>query len=219
MIKTNWVRTITSFFSIVAIFTATSAVALGFSDNSAMGEISVQGNSDGNGSFVLLNGEKAYNGRTFIGSGKIQTETESATIKIKGLGLVKLAPNTTLDLNISESNISGKLADGKLKVFNMKGVNVAIDTPEGKVLNEETNKSLFHVESVKGKTSLVAESGKLFLEEGTNRTVVAAQDDDDDDDEGAGYLWLAFAGVVAVAAIVVFANQDDNDLETISATF
>ncbi len=219
MVKTNWIRSITSFFSLIALLTATSAVALAFSDKtSAMGEISVSGNSDGNGSYVMLNGQKAYNGRTFIGSGKIETKDQSATIKVKKLGLIKLEPNTTLNLSISEDNISGNLDNGKIKVFNKKGVDVSIDTPEGKISNSESQKSLFHVESAAGKTNLIAESGTLFLDEGESRKVVSAQDDDDDDNTSS-FLWIAFAGVVAVAVLVVALNDDDVELQTISATF
>ncbi len=222
MVKKNWVRNFTSFFSILAILTATSAVALAFSDkNSAKGEIIVAGNSDGNGAFVMLDGQKAYNGRTFISSGIIKTEEKGATVKLNGLGLVKLAPNSTLNLSISDNNISGTLTDGKVKVFNKKGVTVNIETADSKISNDGTQKNIFDVDLSSGKTLANAEIGSIFLKTGENTTVVAPrQDDDDDDDTNVLPLVLVFAGIVGLSAYLVLSNRSDgDDLQTISATF
>ena len=219
MIKNNWVRNFTSLFSLLAILTATSAVALGFSDKNT-GEIIVTGNSDGNGSYVILNGEKAYNGRTFISSGVIKTEENGATIKLNGLGLVKLAPNTTLDLNISDKNITGTLTDGKVKVGNNKGVNVNIETVDSKITNDGTSKNIFDVNLSKGKTVANAETGSIFVKSGENTTVVTPQDDDDNNNGNSSIALLAaLGGVVAIAAYLALTSGDDNELPMISATF
>ena len=219
MKKTNWVRNFTSFFSMLAILTATSAVALAFSDKTK-GEIIVSGNSDGNGSYVILDGEKAYNGRTFISSGVVKTEEKGATIKLKGLGLVKLAPNSTLNLSVSDNSISGTLADGKVKVLNNKGVNVNIDTADSKISNDGTQKNVFDVDLSTGTTVANSEIGTVLLNTGENTTAVTPQDDDDDDDdENIVPLVLLFSGIVAVAAIYAFTRGDDDDLQTQSGPF
>lgn len=222
MIKKNWVRSFTSFFSILAILTATSAIALAFSDkNAAMGEIVVSGNSDGNGSYVMLNGQKAYNGRTFISSGVIKTEDKGATVKLKNLGLINLAPNTSLNLNISENNISGTLSNGKIKVFNKKGVKVDIETADSKISNDGTQKNIFDVVLNSGQTQADAEIGSLTIKTGENTTVLMPKQDDDDDDDGGSVLplVLVFAGIVGVAVAVSLSNRDSGELNRISAIF
>ncbi len=219
MNKKNWVRNFTSFFSMLAILTATSAVALAFTDK-AKGEIVVAGNSDGNGSYVILDGQKAYNGRTFISSGVIKTEDKAATVKLKGLGLVTLAPNTTLNLDISDSSISGTLSSGKIKVLNKKGVNVKIETADSKITNDGTQKNIFDIDLTTGTTVANSEIGTVLLNTAGNTTAVTPQDDDDDDDD-ANLIFpiMLFTGIVAVAAIYAFTQGDDNDLQTISAIF
>lgn len=220
MVKREWVRKLASVLSVLTILTATSAVGLAFSDNSAKGEIAVSGNSDGNGSFVLLNGEKAYNGRTFISSGIVKTEENGATIKLRGLGSVKLAPQTTLDLKISDNTISGILIGGKIKVLNKKGVKVEIETADSKVSNNGSQKNIFDIDLSSGMTQTKSEIGSIILNSGENTTVVTPkQDDDDDDDTNIVPIVLLFSGVVAIAAIIALTGDDDDELQTISAIF
>ena len=221
MAKKNRGRGLVSLLLVLTVFMATSSVALAFSDKDAMGEIAVSGNSDGNGSFVLLNGEKAYNGRTFISNGTIETKEAGATVKLGKLGLISLTPNTTLNLNISDNNISGTLSNGKIKVFNKKGVKVDIETFDNKISADGATNSIFNVDLSTGATIATAESGNVFAGTGTDRTVVTVQDDDDDDDDiNIVPLVLVFAGIVGVTTYFVLRNRDDGDeLNTISATF
>lgn len=212
------VRGFISFLAIFTILTATSSVVLAFSDKkNAMGEIIVSGNSDGNGSFVLLNGEKAFNGRTFISNGTIETKEAGATVKLGNLGLINLTPNTTLSLSISDKSISGNLSKGKIKVYNNEGVKVDIETFDNKISNDGKSKSSFGVDLTSGVTTAFAESGNVYAGLGENRTVV--KQDDDDDDVNILPLVLIFAGIVTTAALVVFLNDDDEELQTISAIF
>ncbi len=222
MAKKNWVRGLISFALVLTVLMATSSVALAFSDkDSAMGEISVSGNSDGNGSFVLLNGEKAYNGRTFISNGTIETKEAGATVKLGNLGMVSLTPNTTLSLNISDNNISGNLSNGKIKVFNKKGVKVDIETADSKISNDGIAKSVFNVDLTSGLTQATADSGNVFAGIGENRTVVTPKqdDNDDDDDNDVLALFLIFAGIVGGVTYLVLRDRNDSELTTISAIF
>jgi hypothetical protein len=221
MIERNWARNLTSLVLVLTILTATSAVALAFSDKSSMGEIIVSGNSDGNGSYVLLDGQKAYNGRTFVSSGIIKTEEVGATIKLKGLGMINLAPKTSLNLNIADKSISGTLAEGKIKVLNSKGVKVDIETADSKISNKGDQKNIFAVDLSSGLTQANSEIGTILLNNGENTTAVTPKqdDDDDDDDNSIVPLVLVFSGIVATAALLVFLNDDEDELQTISAIF
>ena len=192
--KNNLLRNVTSFFAMIVLLTATSAVSLAMpGKNTYMGEIKVSGNSDGNGAYVLLNGEKAYNGRTFISTGDIVTEKTSATVNLNELGSVNLAPDSNLSLNVSEGKITGTLTKGKIQVFSKTGVQVAVQTPEKLVTNNN--------------------SGSLTVDVTSGKTVATPQDDDDDDDDdvSAVPLFLVFAGVVAAVATFVYLDRDDDD--------
>jgi len=181
--KTVWLHSITSFCLMLAVFVSSSMVALAGAENKPMaGVIIVSGqNTISNDSFVTLNGERAFSGRTFFSSGVISTsEKASATIKLGKLGSINLTPNSVLSLSFSENNISGELSAGNAEVFNNEGVTVNIK-------NTITNAAVV-----------------------PNQQTTTDDDDDDDDNSPVGPL-LVFAGIVAVAVIVVLRNKDDDD--------
>ncbi len=182
--KAVWLRSATSFCLMLALLASSSIVALAAGDNKSMaGVIIVNGeNTISNDSFVTLNGERAFSGRTFFSSGVISTsEKVAATIKLGKLGYINLTPNSVLSLNISENNISGELSAGNADVFNNEGVTVNIK-------NTITNTAV-----VPGQ-----------------QTQTTTTDDDDDHNSYVAPLIL-FGGIVAVAVIVVLRNKDDKD--------
>ena len=128
----NRLRGILAFCLMLTVLVGSSSVALAKVENSLSGEIVVTGNSiNGEQPFVLLNGERALNGRTFFSSGVITTtENSGATIKLEKLGYINLSPNTVLSLNFSDNNIAGKLTSGNIQVFNNDGVAVNIEKIE-----------------------------------------------------------------------------------------
>ena len=182
--KTIWLRSVTSFCLMLAILASTSMVALAIGDNKSMaGVIIVNGeNTTSSDSFVTLNGERAFSGRTFFSSGVISTsEKAAATIKLGKLGYINLTPNSVLSLSITENNISGELTAGNVEVFNNEGVTVNIK-------NAITNTAVVPGQQTQTTT-----------------------DDDDDDDNSYVAPLIVFAGIVAVAVIVVLRNKDDDD--------
>ncbi len=127
----NRLRSILALCLMLTVLVGSSSVALAKVENSLAGEIVVTGNSiNGEQPFVLLNGERALNGRTFFSSGVITTENSGATIKLEKLGYINISPNSVLSLNFSEKNISGKLTAGNVQVFNNDGVAVNIEKIE-----------------------------------------------------------------------------------------
>jgi len=113
----------------VTVFVSTSMIALAKPGTSLAGEIIVSGhNTNGVEPSVMLNGERAYSGRTFFNAGEITTsENATATIKLGKLGYLNLAPNSVLSLDFTENSISGRLTAGDVKVFNSEGVAVNIE--------------------------------------------------------------------------------------------
>ncbi|MBA2605413.1 MAG: hypothetical protein H0U96_00915 [Acidobacteria bacterium] len=182
--KAVWLRSITSFCLMLALLVTSSMVALAGAEAKPMaGVIIVAGqNTVSNDSFVTLNGERAFSGRTFFSSGVISTsEKAAATIKLGKLGSINLTPNSVLSLSFSENNISGELSAGNAEVFNNEGVTVNIK-------NTITNAAVIP----------------------SQQTQTTDDDDDDDDNSPLGPL-LVFAGIVAVAVVVVLRNKDDDD--------
>lgn len=136
--KSNLSRNIAAFCLMLSVVLSSSMITPAKNDNKSLaGEIIVSGRSlDGNEPSVLLNGEKAFSGRTFFSSGVIATsENANATVRLGKLGYVTLAPNSILSLSFSENRISGKLSAGQAEVFNNKGVEVNIERTENTAVN------------------------------------------------------------------------------------
>ena len=206
----NILRNLMSLCLMFAVFAATSVISFAAPEQKAqMGEITVSGqNADGNGAFVLLNGERAFSGRTFISSGTIVTEDSSATVRLGKLGYVSVMPHSVLSLNFDADSISANLSDGNVKVINNKGVAVNIKTADGVVTNNTDKNSIFEVNVNSGTTQATAETGSVFL-----NNVPVQDDDDDDDDNGvsAAAPLIVLGGIVAATVIYLVVNNDDDD--------
>ncbi len=193
-----WLRNVTAFCLMVAVFAATSLVASAAPEkNVSMGELIVSGSSaDGGEPAVMLNGEKAFSGRTFFSSGTISTtESATATVKLGNLGSVQVAPNSVLGLSFGENAINGTLTAGQIKVLNSEGVIVNIVNAEGSAVNA-TESGIYNAET----------------------TALPAQQDDEGkvSNKSQTALILVFAGVVAVAVIYVLTRDDDDVGTTVS---
>ena len=175
----------------------------------AAAEIAVDGpRENGEKAFVLVNGEKAFTGRTFISNGIVSTtDTSSATISLGKLGRIELAPSSTLTLSFSDGRIVGDLAKGRLNISNSDGVAVAINTPSESITNEGTSASRFTVSVAGEQTGLAVANGNVR----SNGSAVALQDDDDDDDDHwKAWVWVGIIGG-AVATFFIVRALDDED--------
>jgi hypothetical protein len=175
----------------------------------------VTGQADaGEKPFVIVNGERAFNGRTFFSNGLISTtETSSATINLGKLGRVKLAPSSSMSLSFSDGNISGVLSKGQVSVSNVEGVSVKIDTPNDAVKNDGGSESRFTVAVAGDKMAVNVAKGTV-----TNNSGTAIQDDDDDDDDDDHWKAWAWAAVIIGAAvtIILIVTLGDDDDDTVS---
>lgn len=190
--KLNWLRNITAFCLMIAVFAATSLIASAAPErNASMGELIVSGNYvDGNEPAVMLNGEKALSGRTFFSSGTIATtESTTATVKLGKLGSVSLAPNSVLSLSFDENSITGTLSSGQITVSNTEGVDVKIQTNKGIVGNQAMAGGVLTVDA---------------------NAAVPAQDDDDGkvSDGSQLALVLVFVGIVGGTVIYLLTRDE-----------
>lgn len=212
--KVARLRRITTLGLMVVVFVSSSLLVLAAPDSKTLaGEIIVSGN--GEKSAVMLNGERAYSGRTFFSSGVISTpEKSSALINLGKLGRINLAPNSILSLSFTENSISGKLSAGQIKVFSGEGVSVNIETSDNVVTNNANQSGVFTVDVQSGVTQANAESGSISTK--TGQTSGQNKDDDDDDKISIWIPILIFAGVVGAAAAFTITNGDNDALVPVS---
>ncbi len=190
------------------------ATTLGTNSTSAA-EITVTGSRDGGERpFVLVNSERALNGRTFFSGGTISTTgTSSAILNLGRLGSVTLSPSSSLTLSFSDGRIAGQLSDGNATVFNTDGVAVQIDTPHDSITNDATSSSRFTVSIVEGQTAVAVAAGNVGSRNGI--ALISKQDDDDDDDDDDWKGWAAagvIAGIIGVVVVVIALSDDEDEV-------
>jgi hypothetical protein len=203
------------FSLLVSLLGAQTTMALAVSRSGVAGaEITVTGRADaGEKPFVVVNGERAFNGRTFFSKGTVSTtDVSSATINLGKLGRIAIAPSSTLRLTFSEGHIAGVLSKGQVSVANTEGVSVTIDTPDDSIKNEGTSSSRFTVAVTDDRTGVAVESGAV---RSNNGPLKQDDDDDDDDDQWKTWAWIGVLGGAATAIILIVVLGDDDD-DTVS---
>ena len=213
--NTVCLRNIVACCLMFVVFVTSSMVALALPENkSAMGELIVSGNNTGgNAPFAMLNGERAFSGRTFFSSSTIATtEDTNAIVKLGKLGSINLTPNSILSLSFGDNKISGNLIAGQVKVFSSEGVEVKIQTANQAVVNDANQNNVFTVDIQTGTTNATAETGAVRLDNG-EAVVPANSRQQTDDTNGNSYVvpLIVFAGIVATAFIYAATNGGDNN--------
>ncbi len=172
---------VVSFCLVVAMSATFSMVSLAGGPRIA-GQVIVSGTSvPGETPAVLVNGEEAKSGRSIFSSSTIATnKNSSATVRLGGLGSLRIAPNSAFSLSFDENGIRGTLAKGSVMVLESSS-KVAVSLPDGSV------------------TDLTA-----------GKTVSTSTPDDDDDNDGSLlWLWaVIIAGTVT--AVIFTAARNGN---------
>lgn len=180
--NTKWINKVVSLCLTLALL-ATYSTSVSAKTDRLAGELTISGKlTNDETPAVLVNGEKAQNGRSIFSSSTISTpENANAIISIAKLGKVELAPNTTINITFDETGINGDLTAGKITVLGATS-DVSIKTPNGQVAKLNVGDS--------------AAAGKA---------------QDDDDDNGGGAAWWLYALIFggAVAGIVLAATADN----------
>jgi hypothetical protein len=177
------------------------------------GEITVTGQMPTNEKpYVMVNGDRAFSGRSFFSDGTIATtETTSATINLGKAGRIEVGPASVLSLSFSGDSISGTLTSGNIRVSNSEGVAVKINTPSDVVTNEQNAASVFSVFAGPDASNVSAENGMVSR---NGHPVAAKQTDDDDDDNK--YYWVPLVVFGGAAAAILFITLSDDDDEVVS---
>lgn len=205
-----------------AVIVASSTFAWALPENkSATGELSLSGRGSGdNTPFALLNGERAFSGRTFFSASTIATTAENdATLKLGKLGSIVLSTNSILSLTFGDNKISGNLIAGQVKVFSNEGVEVKIQTADKVVSNDLGRNDILTVAAQNGAALASAGdslNGEVSAVPVQSPTPTATQTTTDDNSY-VGPLAI-FGGVVAVAAIYVITHNNDDSPLVVSPT-
>jgi len=93
------------------------------------------------GGLIKLNGNDVGPGTTILSGALIQTPSDTgATVQLGALGKVDLAPETSLTLSFSQSNVDVKLDGGYVVLTTMKGIDGTMTTPNGVVSKSDPAK-------------------------------------------------------------------------------
>lgn len=213
------VRSVISFGLIVSLMSVAPLIVNASSVDGTAGHIAVSGKFiNGEMPSVFLNGEKAFDGRAFFGSGVVETPAHThAVISLGDAGKVVLSPASVISIAFDSDSITGTLSAGNVRVINREGVDVNIQAAGKTFANKEgtTGSYSFGIDAAESRASATA--GTLYTVEGANS--FPTQDDDDEvSDAEALVPILVLGGLVAIAALYVVRNGDDNDGAFVSGT-
>ncbi|HEX8493927.1 MAG TPA: hypothetical protein VF658_13865 [Pyrinomonadaceae bacterium] len=125
------------------------------------GRLTTRGNNP-----ITLNGNPTHSGTTVLSGSQLQTPAGvGASVQLGRLGLLRLAPETSLVLNFDERSIDVALDSGYATLTTNEGIKGSITTPDGKT--ERTDPANL--------STIIGQTGQQ-------------DDDDDDDDKKAGLL-------------------------------
>lgn len=121
-----WVQKALSTTLMITVLTASSMVALA-GEQVPAGELSLSNRSD----VVVINGEAAPNGRTFLPMSTVVTsENNGATLNLGGSGAISLDSNTTVVVAFDAKTVNVDLSAGS--VTNLRSLqNISVRTSNG----------------------------------------------------------------------------------------
>ncbi len=124
-----------------------------------LGQLTIDSNSGT--SFITMNGELTVSGSTVLPATEIVTPGEStAKISFGKAGQIKIAPNSKMNLNFSETTISSVFSSGQLTMVAAPNIGITIQTTDGVVTNPDQSKnSVITVDFVNGKTRVRTQLG------------------------------------------------------------
>ena len=155
----------------IAMLSISSLVAFGSPPSIARettGLITVNGS-------VAINGMQAESGQTLFSGTTIRTDTESESlVNLRNSGRLKLGSGTTLNLEFSESTLSGSLKEGSVDCASPTGVRAEIMTADGAIVADPVKPAQFRIQVEECNTNLSVQSGHVGIRTGAKVRWVAA---------------------------------------------
>ena len=171
---------------------------------------------------ALVDGTPAFNGQTLFPGSAVETNSNSHSfVNLGALGRLELTPRTSLVLDFGEAGTSCALGAGRVRVYAPAGVGSAVKTEEAAVSSAGGETAVFSVESIKGATTVVVQSGRAEVRAGGRVHKLAAGETFTTDPKGAPKrelsdderkgLYIAIAAAVATVIIVLAARGGGDD--------
>ncbi len=197
-----------------------------------MGELTIENAIPGNsGQFVNLNGERVLSGRSITSPAKIETPAQtSAKISLARTGIIKIAPDSKMNLYFENWSISGDFLLGSITVDSLPFTKFNILTADGAITASNINsENVFVVNLVNKKTQLKVLSGEVLFNgillvagQSYPNEPLASNAPDKTVSSGSGannnliFIALGAAGAVALIAALALSGGSDNNNSTVS---
>jgi hypothetical protein len=124
---------------------------------------------------VTVDDFRAVSGQTIFSGSNIVTGSKSSSIlELGNLTRLVLSEQTELALDFSAASISGSLRRGEIRAFLPSARSLSIATPDGTVVTDSTQTTVFRVQVESNATRLSVDSGRVELRAGSDRRVLAA---------------------------------------------
>jgi len=210
----------------IAMLSISSLVAFGSPSSIAKetGLITINGT-------VAINGTRAESGQTLFSGSTIRTDTESESlVNLRNSGRLKLGSGTTLNLEFSESKLSGSLTGGSVDFTSPKGVRTEIMTGDGAIVADPLQPAQFRIQVEECNTNLSVQSGHVGIRAGDNVRWVAAGESFSTADAAAPMpqqnlngkkkagLIIAFGAAAAIIIWIIIHNHNKNCTTVVSGT-
>lgn len=119
------------------------------------GKLTTRGNNP-----ITLNGNPTAPGTTVLSGSQLQTPAGvGASVQLGRLGLLRIAPETTLTLNFDDESINVSLASGYVSLMTNAGVKGSVTTPDGKTERTDSSKVSTVVGNTTGQTDAAGTAG------------------------------------------------------------
>jgi hypothetical protein len=211
----------------IAMLSISSLVAFGSPSSiakEATGLVTINGT-------VAINGTRAESGQTLFSGSTIRTDTESESlVNLRNSGRLKLGSETTLNLDFSESTLSGSLTRGSVDCASPKGVGAEIMTADGAIVADPVQSAQFRIQVEECNTNLSVQSGHVGIRTGEKVRWVAAGETFSTADASApmpqqnlngkkkAALIIVFGSAAAIIAWIIIHNHHKNCTTVVSGT-
>ncbi|MBA3634623.1 MAG: FecR domain-containing protein [Acidobacteria bacterium] len=189
-----------------------------------LGELTIESITPGGGEkFVTINGERVISGRSIMSPAEIETPAQTtAKISLAKTGIIKIAPDSKMNLYFDNLSITGDLLNGSITVDALPFTKFNILTPDGAVTASNLNQeNVFVINVVNNKTQVNTLTGEVLFKGNllaagqtspSNINSPNSATDKNPDSAGSSNIILITLGVIgAIAVVSILALSGGND--------
>ncbi len=164
----NSIRRLLAFLLATAVLNLPAAVAFASPPGAPLATLRVAGD-------VTVNDIPAISGQTILSGSRVVTAGKSQSIfELGNFTRLSLSAESDLALDFSAASISGSLQHGEVHAFIPADRSLSIVTPDGVVATDSCGAVVFRVQVAADGTRVSVDSGRVELQAGNNRRMLAA---------------------------------------------